>query len=84
MTTLYLVGAGLGVVGLLALLYGRQSRRRGRAEANAGNLESAVDAARKSGAIDEDVSRLSDADLNRELYNGGRDGLHVGPSDHSE
>ncbi|MBE9554862.1 MAG: hypothetical protein IMF05_15470 [Proteobacteria bacterium] len=73
MTTLYLIGAGLAVVGLLALLYGRQSRKRGRAEANAEGLESAVEAARKSGAIDEEISRMSDADLDRELYNGGRD-----------
>ena len=73
MTTLYLILAGAGVTGLLALLYGRQSRKRGRAEANAEGLESAVDAARKSGAIDEEVSRMSDADLDRELHNGGRD-----------
>lgn len=73
MTTLYLILAGAGVTGLLALLYGRQSRKRGRAEANAEGLESAVDAARKSGAIDEEVSRMSDADLYDELHNGGRD-----------
>ncbi|MCK5276222.1 MAG: hypothetical protein KAR37_16325 [Alphaproteobacteria bacterium] len=73
MTTLYLILAGAGVIGLLALLYGRQSRKRGRAEANAEGLESAVDAARKSGAIDEEVSRMPDADLYDELHNGGRD-----------
>ena len=73
MTTLYLIGAGLAVVVVLALLYGRQSRKRGRAEANAEGLESATDAARKSGAIDEDVSRMSDDDLDRELHDGGRD-----------
>lgn len=73
MTTLYLILAGAGVIGLLALLYGRQSRKRGRAEANAEGLEFAVDAARKSGAIDEEISRMSDADLDRELHNGGRD-----------
>ena len=73
MTTLYLILAGAGVIGLLALLYGRQSRKRGRAEANAEGLVSAVDAARKSGAIDEDVNRMSDADLYDELHNGGRD-----------
>jgi len=73
MTTLYLILAGLGAVVVLALLYGRQSRKRGREEANAKGLESAIDAARKSGAIDEDVSRMSDADLDRELHDGGRD-----------
>ena len=73
MTTLYFILAGLAGVGLFALLYGRQSRKRGRAEANAEGLESAVEAARKSGAIDEEVSRMSDADLDRELHNGGRD-----------
>ena len=72
MTIVYLIGAGLAVVGLLVWLYGRQSRKAGEAKANNRNLESAVDAARKSGVIDEDVSRLSDADLDRELRNGGR------------
>lgn len=73
MITLYLILAGLGVVVVLALLYGYQSRQRGRAEANSEGLESAVDHARKSGEIDEDVSKLSDADLYDELRDGGRE-----------
>ena len=72
MTALYLILAGLGVVVVLALLYGRQSRKRGRAEAGNDKLEAAVKAARKSGAIDEDVARLSDDDLGRELHGAGR------------
>lgn len=73
MTGLYAGLAGLAAVVLLALLYGRQSRKRGRAEANSDNLQRAVEAARKSGAIDEDVTRLSDADLYDELHGDGRD-----------
>lgn len=72
MTALYLILAGLGAVVLLALLYGRQSRKRGLAEANSDKLEAAVEAARKSGAIDENVARLSDDDLDRELRGAGR------------
>lgn len=72
MTGLYAALAGLAAVALLALLYGRQSRKRGRAEANGDNLKSAVEAARKSGAIDEDVARMSDADLYGELRDNGR------------
>jgi hypothetical protein len=72
-TNLYLILAGLAVVVLVIWLYGHQSRKRGRAEANAEGLESAVDHARKAGAIDEDVSRMFDADLDDELHNGGRE-----------
>jgi len=72
MTTVYLVLAGLLAFVALALLCGRQSRKRGRAEASSANLESAVEAARKAGAIDEDVFKLADADLYDELHNGGR------------
>ena len=72
MNGLYVILAGVGTVGLLALLYGRQSRKRGRAEANNANLKSAVDAARKAGEIDEDVARTSDDDLYRELHGNGR------------
>ena len=61
----------LAAVGLM--LYGRSQRKRGRAEANAEGLESAVEAARKSGEIDEDVARLSDADLYNELHDDGGD-----------
>lgn len=73
MTGLYAGLAGLAAVALLALLYGRQSRKWGRAEANAANLERAVEAARKSGAIDEEVTRLSDSDLYDELHGDSRD-----------
>ena len=70
MTTLYFVLAGAGVVVALALLYGWQSRKMGRAEANSEGLEIAVDHARKSRVIDEGVSRMSDADLRDELHDG--------------
>lgn len=73
MNNLYAGLAGLAVVVLLALLYGRQSRKRGRAEADRANLKSAVDAARKAGEIDEDVARLPDDALYRELHGNGRE-----------
>ena len=73
MTALYFILAGLAAGVVLALLYGRSQRKRGRAEANSDSLEHAVVAARESGAIDEDVSRMSDADLYDELYNNSRD-----------
>lgn len=73
MNALYLIFAGLAVVVLLALLYGRQSRKRGRAEADRANLKSAADAARKAGEIDEDVARLPDDALYRELHGNGRE-----------
>lgn len=72
MTGLYAGLAGLAAVVVLALLYGRQSRKRGQAEATTGNLESAVETARKSGAIDEDVARMSGDDLYDELHGNGR------------
>ncbi len=72
MTGLFAGLAGLAAVVLMALLYGRRSRRLGRAEAGAESLEHAVEAARNSGAIDEDVTRLPDADLYDELHDNGR------------
>jgi hypothetical protein len=72
MSYIYLVLAGLLAIVTLALLYGRQSRKRGREEASNANLESALVAARKGGAIDEDIFKLSDDDLYDELRNGGR------------
>ena len=72
MSSVYLVLAGLLAIVTLALLYGRQSRKRGREEASNANLESALVAARKAGVIDEDVLKLSDDDLYDELRNGGR------------
>jgi hypothetical protein len=72
MTAFYFAIAGLGAVGLLALLHGLAQRRRGQTEANSKSLEAAVDTARKSGAIDEEVGHLSDDDLDRELHDNGR------------
>lgn len=72
MTTLYLVLAGLVAVVLIALLYGRQSRKAGEARASNRNLESAVEAARRAGEIDEDVSGLPDAALYDELHGNNR------------
>jgi len=66
-----IVGAvALGAMGLL--LYGRQSRKAGEATADNRNLKTAVNAARRAGAIDEETSRMSDADLYDELHNGGK------------
>lgn len=45
-----------------------EAHRRGRQAERRDNLEDAVEAARKSGAIDEDVSGLSDDDLYGELH----------------
>lgn len=73
MSALYPVLAGLSAVVLLALLYGRQSRKRGRAEADRANLKSAVETAGKAGEIDEDVARLPDDALYRELHGNDRE-----------
>ena len=69
MTTLYLVLL-VGALGAFAVWLGfRYARKSGSAQARADGLETAVDHARKSGAIDEDVSRMPDADLYDELRN---------------
>lgn len=73
MNGLYLILAGVGTVGLLALLYGLSQRKRGRAAAVNKGLKAAVGKARKAGEIDEDVARTSDDDLYRELHGNGRE-----------
>ena len=81
MTGLYAVLAGLAAVALLALLYGRGSRRLGRAERQGEMLERALEAARKAEEIDEAVAGLADDDLYGELRRAGRGGMRLGPAD---
>lgn len=73
MNGLYVALAGLAALALLALLYGRGSRRLGRAEGRGETLERAAEAASKAGAIDEDVAGLPDSELYDELYRAGRE-----------
>ena len=61
--------AFLAAIGVL--LFG--AHRSGRKAERADNLEAAVSAARKSGAIDEDVITMSDADLYGELHGKDRE-----------
>ena len=63
---------GLATVALLALLYGRRSRRLGQAQGGEALLERSMEAARKAGVIDEEVAGLFDTDLYDELRDGGR------------
>lgn len=72
MSGLYVSLAGLAAVVLLVLLYGRRSRRLGWAQGREKTLERAAEAARKAGAIDEEVADLPDADLYDELRRNGR------------
>lgn len=72
MSGLYVSLAGLAAVVLLALLYGRRSRRLGRAEERENVLERAVEVERQAGAIDDQVASLPDADLYDELHRSGR------------
>lgn len=76
--------AGLAAVALLALLYGRRSRRLGQAQGREALLERSLEAARKAGAIDEDVAGLPDADLYDELRQPGRKRMQLGAADRGE
>jgi ABC-type nickel/cobalt efflux system permease component RcnA len=46
-------------------------RKRGAAEAERDQYQTMTEQARRANAIDEDVARLSDPDLDRELRDGG-------------
>ena len=59
------------VVAIGAMLL--KARRDGRKAERADNLEAAVRAAREAGAIDEDVTGMSDADLYDELHGKSRE-----------
>lgn len=72
MSGLYASLAGLVAVVLLALLYGRRSRRFGRAQGRVELLERSLWAARKAGEIDDKVADLPDADLYDELRGDGQ------------
>ena len=62
-----ILAAGLAFLAAIgALLFG--AHRSGRNAERGDNLQAAVEAARKSGAIDEDVTAMSDADLYDELH----------------
>lgn len=65
-----LAAAAAFMVAVGAILW--KARQSGREAERADSLESAVKAARKSGAIDEEVTHMSDADLHDELHNGPR------------
>lgn len=84
MSGLYAGLIGLAAVVLLALLYGRRSRRLGRAEAGRDTLAHVLDTARESGAIDEEVSGLADASLYAELYEPGANRVRLGAQNRSE
>ena len=73
MTTVYFVLAGAGIIGLVVWLYARSQRKLGAAKARAEAQAAALEHARKSHEIDEDVAQLSDADLDRELFTPKRD-----------
>lgn len=61
---------GIGV--FLVWNASRAERKRGEAEAQRARFQIMSEQARKANAIDEDVVRLSDADLDRELRDGWR------------
>ena len=72
MNTLAIYGL-LAVLGALVIWLGfRYARKAGAAQARADGLEAGADAARKGQEIDEDVSKLSDSDLDDELRGAGR------------
>jgi hypothetical protein len=72
MNGLYMSLAGLAAIALLALLYGRGSRRLGREQGRGEVLERHLEVARKAGEIDEEVAGLPDVDLYDELRRSGR------------
>jgi hypothetical protein len=82
MTGLYAGLAGLAAILLLALLYGRRSRRLGRLEGGNAEREATLDLIRKSEEIDEDISRMRDADLYAELHDTTRGRVRLGQADH--
>lgn len=64
------VALGIGV--FLVRNAFRAARARGEAEAQRAQSQAKSEQARKANAIDEDVARLSDTDLDRELRDSGR------------
>jgi hypothetical protein len=62
-TTIYIVGIALAAVGAALWL----AKRLGRADAQKDAAEKAVDHAREANEIRDDVARLSDDELYREL-----------------
>lgn len=67
MTAFEVILIGGAVMVLIVILHGRRSRQLGRAEAQRDGFEKAADHAKEALEIDEDVARLSDAELDREL-----------------
>ena len=69
--TVYLViGAAVLVLGFAVWLSFKSAEGKGRAEAEKQYLQRKTDEAERANAIDEDVLRLSDGDLDRELRDG--------------
>lgn len=81
MSGLYVALAGLAAVLLLALLYGRRSRRLGRLEGGNVEREAALELVRRSEGIDEEISRMPDADLYAELHGNSRKRVRMGQAD---
>ncbi len=68
----YAVVGGV-LLALLAIVWlaVRTAEQKGRSESDARRLQEAASTARRANEIDEDVRRLADSDLDRELRNGG-------------
>jgi len=62
---IWALAAAAGAAMLAAIIW--IARREGRASAERDVAEGSIDRARKANAIDEDVARVDDADLDREL-----------------
>ena len=62
---IWALAAAAGAAMLAAIIW--ITRREGRASAERDATEGGIDRARKANAIDEDVARVDDADLDREL-----------------
>lgn len=84
MTGLYAAIAGLAAILLLALLYGRRSRRLGRLEGMNDGRDATLDLVHASEGIDEEVAHMPDAGLYAELHGNAGERVRLGQADHRE
>ena len=70
MTIVLVIGSAVVVLCVMGWLGFRYARRSGRAEAQRAHFQRKSEQARMANEIDEDVARMSDADLDRELRDG--------------
>lgn len=70
MTVALVVGGAVVVLCVMGWLGLRYARKSGEAEAVRAHLQRKSEQARLANEIDEDVARMSDADLDRELRDG--------------